>query len=644
MGKPLRVLVVEDSPDDAELMLRELHRAGYDVTAQRVQTPGAMRAALAGGPWDVILSDHSLPQFSAPAALRVLKESDLDIPFILVSGSIGEEAAVAAMQTGARDYIVKGNFARLAPAVERELGEATVRLEHRRAEVALRTSERRLAEAEQLAQLGNWEWHIPTNSMTWSDGLYQVLGVPRSGFPGTFEAFLALVHPDDRVLVQQTVERAKRTPQHFSFEHRVVRPDGVVRHMHARGTILCDEMGMPSRAVGTAQDITERRSLEDQFRQAQKMEAVGRLAGGVAHDFNNLLTVITSYAEFLLDDLAPEDPRRRDVEEIRNAGGSAAGLTRQLLAFSRQQVIQPQVLDLNDVVTNGEKLVKRVVGEDIEVVTAPGPELGGVKADPGQLEQVIMNLAVNARDAMPRGGKLTLETANVELDEVYVQGHPLAKPGQYVMLGVSDTGVGMDEQTQARVFEPFFTTKEAGTGLGLATVYGIVKQSGGLIRVYSEPGHGTSFKIYLPRVDEPAEELAASAVTADSLRGTETVLLAEDAAGLRVVARQVLERYGYRILEAPNGEAALRLAAKHHGLIHLLLTDVVMPERSGRQLAEDLAVVRPGVKVLYMSGYTDDAVVRHGVLEHGVSFLQKPFTPDALARKVRQVLDSPAPA
>jgi len=388
-------------------------------------------------------------------------------------------------------------------------------------------------------------------------------------------------------------------------------------------------------------DVTEQRRLQEQLLQSQKMEAVGRLAGGVAHDFNNLLTVIISYTDLLLEDLGRDDPKREDVAAVRKAAEGAAALTHQLLAFSRKQVLQPKVLDVNATVATTEKLLRRLIGEDIQLVAKLASGLGRVKADPGQIEQVIMNLAVNARDAMPAGGQLTIETANVEMDEAYVRGHPLAQPGRYVMLAVSDTGIGMDEETKAHIFEPFFTTKEMGkgTGLGLATVYGIVKQSGGFIWLYSEPGQGTSFKIYMPRVDESAER--ATPAAAETLpRGTETVLVVEDAPAVRAVTRQVLERQGYTVLEAPSGEAALVLATKHQGPIQLLLTDVVMPGVSGRQLAELLAPLRPDMLVLYTSGYTDDSVVRHRVLESGIAYLQKPFTPDGLARKVREVLDS----
>jgi len=377
--------------------------------------------------------------------------------------------------------------------------------------------------------------------------------------------------------------------------------------------------------------------------QSQKMEAVGRLAGGIAHDFNNLLTVITSYSDLLLQDLGADDPKREDVEQVRKAAEGAAALTRQLLAFSRQQVLAPRVVSLSVVVQGVEKMLRRVIGEDVDLVTALDPVVGSVKADVGQLEQVLMNLAVNARDAMPAGGKLTIETANVEHDPDYAREREATPVRRFVMLAVSDTGIGMDEATKARIFEPFFTTKEAGkgTGLGLATVYGIVQQSGGFIWVYSEPGHGTTFKIYLPQVEAPLEGRAVGAAPGDLPRGTETILLVEDAAAVRAVTRQVLERQGYTVLEAAHGAAALQTAAGHPGPIHLLLTDVVMPVLSGRQLADQLARLRPDAKVLYASGYTDDAVVRHGVLEAGISYLQKPFTADSLARKVREVLDRP---
>jgi CheY-like chemotaxis protein len=375
------------------------------------------------------------------------------------------------------------------------------------------------------------------------------------------------------------------------------------------------------------------------------MEAVGRLAGGIAHDFNNLLTAIIGNAESLRDQLDPNDPRREDSVEIIRAGERAAVLTRQLLAFSRQQVLAPRVVDLAAVVRGTQKMLERVIGEDIKLVTRLDFDTGHVFADPSQIEQVILNLAVNSRDAMPDGGTLTIETKSIDLDEQYANTHPPAEPGAYVMLGVTDTGTGMTREVQTRIFEPFFTTKEAGkgTGLGLATVYGIVKQSAGYIWLYSEPDHGATFKVYLPRVSTDAQPLPAPAPVL-STGGTETLLLAEDDPMVRRLALRALEKLGYRVLSAEDAAHALDLAEKHHGKIDLLITDVVMPGMSGPQLAKRLVAQRPSLKVLYTSGYAGDAIVRHGIPEAGVEFLQKPYTPMTLASRVRQLLEGRMPA
>jgi len=401
------------------------------------------------------------------------------------------------------------------------------------------------------------------------------------------------------------------------------------------------ENGQLVRVWGTQRDVTEQRHLEEQFRQAQKMEAVGQLAGGIAHDFNNLLTAILGNTQLLLRELPPGDSMRGDVEEIRKASERAASLTRQLLAYSRRQMLQPEVLDLNVVMAEMDKMLRRLIGEHIDLVAVFAPDLGRVRADPNQIEQVIVNLAVNARDAMPDGGKLTIETANADLDETFAQAHLGSVPGSYAMLAVTDTGVGMDATVRAHLFEPFFTTKEVGrgTGLGLATVYGIVKQSGGYISVYSEPGHGSSFKIYLPRIATPAEA-PAGAPKGGPAPGSETVLVVEDEPAVLTLSRRALEAQGYVVLAASDADAALRVVERHGGMIHLLLTDVVMPGLSGRELADRLSAQRPGIRVLYMSGYPGDAVVQHGTLPLGSAFLQKPFSPDGLARKVRDVLDA----
>jgi two-component system cell cycle sensor histidine kinase/response regulator CckA len=407
-------------------------------------------------------------------------------------------------------------------------------------------------------------------------------------------------------------------------------------------TRLIYQNGVPVGVQGIARDVTERKHLEAQLRQSQKLEAVGQLAGGVAHDFNNLLTVILGYSEMMLRRLEPSNPLHRNLEEIKKAAERASSLTRQLLAFSRKQVLQPKVIDLNAVVADMGKMLLRLIGEDIELITDLKPSLARVKADPGQIEQVLMNLAVNARDAMPRGGTIMITTDNVVLKDELAQKYVSIEPGPHVMLTVSDTGRGMDADTQARVFEPFFTTKGSGkgTGLGLATVYGIVKQSGGNIWLYSEPGKGTTFKIYLPRVDDAASEQEIACMQ-PLPKGTETVLLVEDEEQVRRIIKEVLERQGYKVLSASNGEEALRLAADQRIEIHLLLTDVVMPQMSGRELAERLGKERQQLKVLYMSGYTDDAIVRHGLLEETLNFIQKPFDSAGVARKVREVLDSP---
>jgi signal transduction histidine kinase/DNA-binding response OmpR family regulator len=392
-------------------------------------------------------------------------------------------------------------------------------------------------------------------------------------------------------------------------------------------------------------DVTEAKRLEEQFRQAQKMEGIGRLAGGIAHDFNNLLTVINGFSGLLLADAPEHHPFRPMLKDIHKAGDRAAALTRQLLAFSRKQILQPRVFDLNALVADIHKMLARMIGEDVQLVTVPAPGLARIKADAGQVEQVIMNLAVNARDAMPSGGKLTIETANITLDEEYARVHAPLHAGDYVMASISDTGAGMDSETQSHIFEPFFTTKGTkGTGLGLSTVYGIVKQSGGYIWVYSELGRGTTFKIYLPRVpsiEEPAVHAVTAPVRFQKVEpGTETILLVEDEANLRYLARQYLEKQGYRVIEAADGAVAMQIAVAHEGIIHLLLTDVIMPGMNGRELAQRISEIRPNVKVLYMSGYTENVIGQDGTLDAGVRLLQKPFNLRDLKSKVREVLDA----
>jgi len=1028
MGKVLRVLNIEDSERDASLLRRELTRVGYELVFERVETPGALKSTLETQHWDVVLCDYSMPHFSAPAALALLKETGLDIPFIIISGTIGEEVAVSALLSGAHDYLMKDNLARLGSAIDRALEEIESHKARKQAEEALKASEgalralfaamtdvilvfdrhgrylriaptdpaylyqpspdligkalhdvfskeqadrilahihRALDEgrmhrieyslpiagaqvwfdgsvspmskdevlwvarditerkrAEQLIQLqatvlvaaanailitdseGSVTWVNPAFTTVTGYGPEEVMGrnprILKSGkhdaafyaslwktilsgqvwrgeminrrkdgslyhqdqtitpvmneaggithfvaiqqditqrkraeeekaqliaqiesqrrrlntivanVPGivweawgepdastqridfvsdyvekmlgytveqalsTQDFWRSIVHPDDRERTVRAAAANFLSGRGGRLEFRCIAKDGHAIWVESNSTVIVDDKDRPvgrrgviiditerkqaeaalSRAEekyrsifenavegiyqstpegeftsvnpamarilgyesqeeltthrmesdirhyvdsssceklkttlaekgvvvgfesevyrkdltklwisqsvrairdengnvlfheGSIEDITERKTLEEQFRQAQKMEAVGKLAGGVAHDFNNLLTAIIGYSDLNLQQLQPGNPLRSDIEEIKKAGQRASSLTRQLLAFSRKQVLQPMVLDLNHTVSEMHKMLQRLIGEDVQLEMVLDPALGSVKADPGQIEQVLMNLAVNARDAMPDGGKVTIETANIHLEGQQANDHVTGKPGPHVMLAMRDTGCGMDRQTQAQIFEPFFTTKPVGhgTGLGLSTVYGIVKQSGGSILVYSEVGKGTTFKVYLPRVDEKVREVQQIAARAEFPRGTETILLAEDDETVRKLTTVVLRTQGYQVLEAANGDAALSICERFGGEIHLLLSDVVMPEMSGRELVHRLAGMRPEMRVLYMSGYTANAMIQQGASQGKVNFLQKPFTPSALAQKVREILGKPPTA
>ena len=513
------------------------------------------------------------------------------------------------------------------------------------AEAALRTADERIRFALESAHLGIWDMDYASGVLQWSDILEEQYGLSPGTFGGTFKAFVELIHPEDRASVIDVVTTAMKTGTDFSVLHRSIRPDGTVRWLSGAGRILLGESGRPLRAVGTSQDVTERHTLEAQFQQAQKMDAVGRLAGGVAHDFNNLLTVMLGFCELLLEDANPDDPRRSDIAEIQSAGMRAARLTRQLLAFSRKQIIEPALLDLNAVLAEMRPMLGRLIREDVRVLFGTRPGLEQVKADRGQIEQVVLNLAVNAQDAMPHGGTLTIETANIELDQEYASTHFAVKPGHYVVLTVTDSGTGITPEVRERLFEPFFTTKEPGqgTGLGLATVHGIVTRSGGSVTIDSEVGRGASFKVYLPAAIGAEATVDVPAGAPPPRTGTETVLVVEDADGLRELTRRLLVKQGYTVVVAANADAALRLFEEHPS-IDIILTDVVMPGASGPELTRRLVGRRPDLRVVYMSGYTDDAIVQHGVLRPGIAFLHKPFTAEALGRKIREVLDKPAPA
>ncbi len=520
--------------------------------------------------------------------------------------------------------------------------------ERKRAEKALRESEQRYRFLSEGILHQVWTAQ-PDGNLDYVNGrTLEYFGAMMEQILG--EGGQNVIHPDDLPMCVERWTRSLQTGECFEVEFRLRRADGEYRWHLGRATAGRDAAGKIIKWFGTSTDINTQklaeealRRSEEQLRQSQKLEAVGRLAGGIAHDFNNLLTAINGYSELTLRCLAPDNSLHRNVTEIKKAGERAAALTRQLLAFSRKQILQPKVLDLNSIVTDISKILQRVIGEDVNILTVLDPDLKHIEADAGQLEQVLMNLAVNARDAMPGGGKLTIKTANVELSEACALEHPNVSHGSYVMLSVSDTGCGMDAATKAQIFEPFFTTKEAGkgTGLGLATVYGIVKQSGGNIRVCSEIGRGTTFNIYLPRAGNAAELSEKVEPLADLPRGTETILLVEDEEAVREILREVLEADGYSVLPTSGGEEALELCANYKKEIHLMLTDVVMPGMNGRELGERAAALWPEMRVLYMSGYTDEAITHHGALDAGAAFLEKPFTPDSVARKVREVLDAP---
>jgi PAS domain S-box-containing protein len=517
----------------------------------------------------------------------------------------------------------------------------------KQSEEALRLSDERRRFVLAATGIGIWESDFAAGSMEESDSMAAVYGIAPSALPTTYDAFLAFVHPDDRERVESAIARGLTQPDVFTVDFRSIAAPDQVRWIEMKGSVVPDKEGKPTRVRGVATDITGRTEIEAQVRQAQKMEAIGQLAGGVAHDFNNLLTAILGYCELLLADFDPGDPRQADIAEIQKAGTSAAGLTRQLLAFSRKEIIEPTLLDLNALLSGMRAMLGRLIREDVKVVLRLRPELALVEADRGQVEQIILNLALNARDAMPTGGTLTIQTANVECykrDDPCTKTDGPAKPGPYVVLTVTDTGIGMTPEVQARLFEPFFTTKEPGqgTGLGLATVHSIIERSGGRVDVSSELGKGTSFKVYFPQAAGAARVAETPPPVAGRRAGMQTVLVVEDADGLRELARRLLQRLGYTVLVAANADEALRLCDRHPS-IDVILTDVVMPETSGPELARLLFEKRPELKVIYMSGYTEDAIVHHGVLNPGIAFLHKPFTSDTLALKLREVLDQPEP-
>jgi PAS domain S-box-containing protein len=764
--EPLRILILEDVPMDAELVEYELARAQIPFASLRVDTREDFARELDLFQPDLILSDYTLPRFDGMAALSLARERLPTVPFLIVTGSVNEETAVGCMKAGATDYLLKSNLARIGPAIEGALARVQSRREKTLAQEALHRSEanlraifnnsaqcfvlvdrdgaiqalnrtavewgeqilgRRFQEGDRIyefipgaaedyrAALGG-EYRQVERCIRDSDGVErwfdtthapvvdeqgEVIGVclnaqdvserkrweqaqresearyrdlfdnasdlvcatapdgsflyvnrawhDRIGYTDADLAgrgFLELVHPDSRDRYLQIVTRALAGEALNHVELVLVTRSGAPVTVEGNVSATGGE-GQAVALRGIYRDVTERKRVEEQLRRAERMQAAGRLAGGVAHEVNNMMTGVIGFSEFVLHSLAPEDPRRAEVQEIIKAGSRAADVTRQLLAFTRQQLLRPEVLEVNQTLSGLEKMLRRSLGEDHRLDLRLSPDTGRVQADRGQLEQVLVNLVLNSRDAMIGPGRVTIATERVALDQAYIQRHDEVAivAGDYVRLTVSDTGNGMSAEVQARIFEPFFTTKPVGqgTGLGLSTVYGIVKQTGGFIWVYSEPGHGTAFKIYLPRLGVGETAGPTKDVRGPAALGSETILVVEDEDMVRALACRALRAHGYQVLEARHGlEAVYQVEHRGGSSIDLVISDVVMPQLGGRELGQRLALLVPGLPVLYMSGYTGEDVIQRGLLDPDAPFQQKPFTPEGLARKVRDMLDSRA--
>ena len=640
--KPLHVLFIENDPGDVDLCIHALQQGGFAVRAEVVETREGLGTQLSSNAYDVIVADHRLMASTGMEALEYLRQERRDVPLIIVTGTLDEEAAIGTIKAGATDCVLKGGLWRLPVAVRRAVEERVVREERTRAEQALKASEERFRMLFERNLAGVYSVAL--------DGRILDLNLACARMFGYASREEAMNHTLWDVApsvaeMQKLIAVVQKQKTFIDLEVGLRRTDGRPVWVLGSASLIESEDGKSASIEGTLIDITERKRLEQRLRQSAKMEAVGRLAGGVAHDFNNLLTAILGYSDLLLERLPSDSQLSRYATEVKKAGEQAFSLTRQLLAFSRQQLLAPQALNLNAVVTDMQKMLRRLMGEDIELVTLLEPQLGKVKADPGQIEQVILNLALNSRDAMANGGRLTIETSNIELghdsDGMMLE-QPNVRAGNYVMLAISDAGCGMDAETQTHIFEPFFTTKgkDQSTGLGLSMAYGIVKQSKGYISVQSEPGHGATFKVYLPRAEENLSQAGSGETLSNAPKGSETILLVEDEDAVRKLTRMALLTKGYKVLEAASGEEALKICTGHSGPIHLMVTDVIMPRVSGQELGRRLATLRPETKVLYTSGYTGGAIGWPEISNLETAFLQKPFTPETLTRQVREMLDA----
>jgi len=670
----VKVLIVDDKKDNRYFLETLLKGNGYEISS--AENGRQALELLDNDTYDLVISDILMPVMDGFELCRRIKENEKlnRIPFIFYTATYTEKRDIElGMSLGASKFLIKPQEPdvilkiikdtisdaqsekietgkvnmdnnneifklyneRLVIKLEKKMFDLEKEIKSRK---KIEKEVRMLAHAIQSISECVSVTDMDGNILFVNDSFIKIYGYSKDDLIGkSVDIIQSANNPQE--LLETINKQTLNGGWKGEFIHK--KKDGAEIPVSLSTSLMRDENNQKMAIISVSSDISDRRELEEQFRQTQKMEAIGRLAGGVAHDFNNLLTVINGYSELILRNMKGDDPIYRQLVEIDKAGQRAASLTRQLLAFSRKQVLQPVVLDIKNIMTNLDKMLHRLLSENIELTTLFDPELGYIKADPGQIEQVILNLVINARDAMPLGGKLTIEIRNIIFEELFYWEDQKIEPGTYLMLSISDTGEGMDQKTVAQIFEPFFTTKkEEGTGLGLSTVYGIVKQSGGFINVYSEISEGSVFKIYFPCVKEPAADLSKKIRNSDSLSGSETILVAEDEEYVRNLACEVLRIHGYTVLDAANGGSALLKCEKHKDTIHLLISDVVMPEMSGIELVERLLSIHHEMKVLYMSGYTDDAVIRHGILEEKVQFLQKPFTPISLLEKVRKILDA----
>ncbi len=635
MSKLLRILYLEDSASEAELVIRELRRFGFDSQYLRVSTEAEFHAGLETMP-DLIFADYSLPQFDGLSALSLLLDRRLEIPFILISGTIGEDAAVASIKQGAADYLMKDRLSRLGSAVERALSEQKLRFDRKQAEAALRQSEECLRIVTGRARVGLGVVNMDHCLVFANAAFAETFNLSIEDLVGKhFGNLLPKLHEER---IRPSLESAF-AGNRVDYELCLPKPDGSCHYVINYEPVM--EGLRVTNVVVVVIDITARRNAEEQLRHSQKMEAVGQLAGGIAHDFNNLLTVISGYTGLLLQSSTLPNPVQSFAIEIGNAAERAADLTRRLLAFSRQQMRSPETVNLNDVISETQKLLHRTIGEDLEISLTLDPILYPVWVDRSEMSQLLLNLSINARDAMPNGGRLGIQTQNVVVGAVEILGSSCIEPGEYVMLTVSDSGSGMTEAIQQKIFEPFFTTKPVGkgTGLGLAIVHGIVGRSGGFIRVSSTVGVGTVFHIYFPHVVKTKAVARESSETERPMNGTETILLVEDDESVRQLARTILTECGYKVVEAKNGQHALKKYLEHKDGIHMLISDLVMPDISGVVLAEHIRGLQSDIRILFISGYIFDQETRDRLLVDNRNFLQKPFSPKVFASRVRAALD-----